>query len=80
MPDTPINQTNLALAVLTACIVQALDESQAGVRSRFEENLGKAYHSLRDGGVAGTECLETLRWTQDILKTLAPGASPSSSE
>jgi hypothetical protein len=69
--DSPKNQTNLALAALTACIVQALDEQQAGVRSKFEASLEKAYYSLRDGKLADTECLETLRWTQDILKVLA---------
>jgi hypothetical protein len=69
--DSPINQTNLALAALAACIVQALDEQQAGVRSKFEASLEKAYHSLRDGKLADTECLETLHWTQHILKVLA---------
>lgn len=68
--DSPINQTNLALATLTACIVQALDEQQAGVRSKFEANLEKAYYSLRDGELANAECLETLRWTQHVLKAL----------
>ena len=68
--DSPINQTNLALAALAACIVQALDEQQAGVRSRFEVYLEKAYYSLSDGKLPNTECLETLRWTQHVLKAL----------
>lgn len=68
MPDLPINQTNLALAALTACIVQTLDESQAGVRSAFEKNLENVYRSLRFGPLAETECLETLTWTRETLR------------
>jgi hypothetical protein len=71
MIKNPIDQTNLALAAVTACIVQALDEPQAGVRSRLEKNLEKMYYSLRDGPVDNSECLATLKWTADLLKVLS---------
>lgn len=58
------------MATLTACIVQALDGSQVGVRTRFLDNLERAYANLREGPLAHTGAMETLKWTRDILEEL----------
>ena len=71
-PANPIDQTRLALAALTACIVQALDEPEGGVRRAFEANLEKAYAHLREGAVDHIGAMETLGWTRDFLKEIAP--------
>ena len=70
MPTSPINQTTLAMAALVACIVQTLDESQAGVRPAFEANLQTMYDALRRGQMAQAECLEILTLARDLLKNL----------
>lgn len=70
MANAPINQTNLGMAALTACIVQALDDTQGGVRQRFEENLQTVCQVLTDRQMITPDGLEILRLTRDLLKQL----------
>lgn len=65
-----LDQTKMAMGVLFACIVKALDEREAGVREAFERSLGKAYAEIRDFPYETTGVLEALSWTKDCLKDL----------
>jgi hypothetical protein len=55
-------------AILVACIVQTLNESDPSFQERFLEKMGKAYYELRDdteGDVIHE--LELLAWTRELL-------------
>jgi len=64
------DQSRLALAALTACIVQALHEPQGDLRTRFVQLLERAYHKMRDHAVDNSKAMETLHWTKQILREL----------
>lgn len=66
----PIDQTRLAIAALTASIVQALDEQSPGVRARVLANMEKMYMSLREAQVSHIGAMETLSWTREFLVEL----------
>jgi len=66
----PIDQTQLAIAALTACIVQSIDGQDAGFRARFERNLDITYKEIRDMELSHIGALETLKWTTEFLKNL----------
>lgn len=68
--ENPIDQTRLAIAALTACLVKALEEMQPGVQARFEDNVDNAYRSIRSATVAHVGAMETLTWVRDYLKKL----------
>jgi hypothetical protein len=60
----------MALSILVACIVQALDAPKGGVRQAFEKNLSSAYKTVRDFEYDTTAILETLAWTTGALREL----------
>ena len=68
--SSPIDQTRLAVAALTACIVQAIGEQDEGFRARFDRNLEKAYKDIRDMELSHIGALETLKWTSEFLQKL----------
>ena len=58
------------VAVLAACIVQTLNESDATFQERFLERLGRAYNELREdrqweGDVV--QELELFQWKRELL-------------
>ena len=64
--DSPINQTKVGAAILIACVVQTLGESDAALQRRFLDRVGKAYQDVRDQ--AGLDCLELLTWVREMLE------------
>lgn len=65
--QNPVDQTRLAIAALTACIAQTLNESDESFVQRFSENLDKMYRPIRDVELDHKDGLETLSWTMDLL-------------
>ncbi len=67
------------VAVLAACIVQTLGESDETFQKRFLERLERAYHEIRDGhawpGEVSQE-LELLSWTRELLTGFSPSQGP----
>ena len=55
-------------AVLVACVVQTLHESDPTFQGRFLANLSKAYDQIKDDwdGDVSSE-LELLAWTKELL-------------
>ena len=63
----PLNQPKLAAAVLAACIVQTLNESDPTFAARFHQNLSRSYSEVRDWP-ASIDVLEVLAWTLEMVK------------
>ncbi len=68
--SNPIDQTRLALAAVTACLVDAIGENETAFRARFEENLEHAYDNIREMEGANVGAMEILHWTREFLKEL----------
>ncbi len=66
----PIDQTRLAIAALTACIVRALGQQDEAFQARFKENLSKVYDNIRDMELSHIGSMETLTWTKEFLQEL----------
>ena len=64
------DQTRLALAALTACLVKALGEQDPALQAKFETNLEKAYNNIREMEAQHIGALEILHWTREFLKEL----------
>jgi hypothetical protein len=54
------------VAVLSACIVQTMNESDQGFQERFLRRLERASSELRDSGSTIQE-LELLSWVRELL-------------
>jgi hypothetical protein len=61
-------QTRLALAALAAAFAKTLDESDESFALRFGDNLRELYATMREAESPSTDVLETLKWTQELLK------------
>jgi len=68
--SNPIDQTRLAMAALSACLVDALGESEPAFQARFKENLEHAYNNIRDMEGSNVAAMEILHWTREFLKEL----------
>lgn len=64
---TDLTQLMTAQAVLTACIVQTLNESDDTAQARFLARLELAYAEMRDHPKADTHTLEVLAWVRTLL-------------
>lgn len=65
---TDLHRAKRGTAVLAACIVQTLNESDPSFAPRFLERLSKAYRVVKDewdGDVI--QELELLSWTREYL-------------
>lgn len=67
MPAKPtdLSHAKSATAVLAACIVQTLNESDPSFQTRFLERLSRAYQQRRDE--ADVEELELYAWVRELL-------------
>jgi hypothetical protein len=61
-------QTRLALAALAAAFAKTLDESDESFALRFGDNLRELYATMHEAESPSTGVLETLKWTQELLK------------
>ena len=69
--SNPIDQTRLAMAALSACLVDALGESEPAFQARVEANLEHVYNIIRDmEGSSNVAAMEILHWTREFLKEL----------
>jgi len=68
--SNPTDQTRLALAALTACLVKSLGERDPVLQERFEANLETAYNNIREMEARHIGALEILHWTREFLKEL----------
>jgi hypothetical protein len=56
------------VAILTACVVQTLNESDPSFEDRFLERLSRAYQELKDNHEGDViQELELLAWTRELL-------------
>ena len=58
-------------AVLTACVVQTLNESDQSFQERFVNRLEHAYALLRDDPDSQGQELQMLSWTRELLTGFA---------
>lgn len=73
MRDTDLDHLKKGTAVLTACVVQTLNESDPSFETRFLERLALAYRELKDNtdGEVQHE-MELLAWTRELLTGSEP--------
>jgi hypothetical protein len=69
---TDLHRAKRGVAVLTACVVQTLNESDPSFQRRFVKRLEQAYHVIRDNETGEWEGdtiqeLELLTWTRELL-------------
>jgi hypothetical protein len=68
MRDTDLDHLKRGAAILGACVVQTLNESDPSFQTRFLERLEGAYRELKDNtdGPVQQE-MELLSWTRSLL-------------
>lgn len=73
MQRTDLDHLKKGTAVLAACVVQTLNESDSSFQTRFLEKLAAAYYELKDNtdGDVRQE-LELLAWTRELLTGFNP--------
>jgi hypothetical protein len=73
MPTTDLYRAKRGVAVLAACVVETLNESDPSFRGRFLEKMGQAYRKLKDGEGEAEDWgdvvqeMELLSWTRSLL-------------
>jgi hypothetical protein len=61
-------QTRLALASLFGALVQTLDEQFPTFALKFDKNLERIFHRLKEYEHKPDKTIETLRWTSEIAR------------
>ena len=71
---TDLHRAKRGMAVLVACVVETLNESDPSFRGRFLEKLGQGYQKLKNAEGEGAEWgpdviqeMELLTWTRSLL-------------
>ena len=68
MRATDLDHLKKGTAVLAACVVQTLNESDPSFQTRFLERLALAYRELKDNADGEVQHeLELLAWTRELL-------------
>ena len=68
MRDNDLNHLKKATAILGACVVQTLNESDPSAQTRFLERLERAYRELKDSTHGDVQHeMELLSWTRSLL-------------
>ena len=60
-------QTRLALASLFVALAQTLGGQDKSFPSRFDKNVERIYHAMRDYESEPIQVIETLRWTHELI-------------
>ena len=73
MRDTDLDHLKSGAAILAACVVQTLNESDQTFQTRFLDRLAAAYRELKDNtdGPVQQE-MELLAWTRELLTGFSP--------
>ena len=61
-------QTRLAVAALFAALAQTLREQDESFPSRFEENVDRIYHQMKNYESVPIQAMEALRWTNELVR------------
>ena len=65
---TDLHRAKRGMSVLTACLVQTMNETDSSFQDRFLERLSRAYYELRDNSADDSiQELELLSWTRELL-------------
>jgi hypothetical protein len=65
---TDLHRAKSGVAMLAACIVQTLNESDPTFQDRFLERLSRAYRELKDNSEGDViQEMELLAWTRTLL-------------
>lgn len=73
MRATDLDHLKKGVAVLAACVVQTLDESDPSFEKRFLERLSRAYYELKDNTEGPVQHeMELLAWTRSLLTGFSP--------
>lgn len=68
MQTDDLNHLKKGVAVLGACVVQTLNESDPSFQERFLERLARAYRELKDNTDGDVQHeMELLAWTRSLL-------------
>ena len=70
-----LHRSKRGVAVLVACVVQTLNESDPSFEKRFLERLAKAYRVLKDNELWEGDLrqeMEVLAWTRELLTGFDP--------
>lgn len=63
-----LHRAKAGVAVLAACIVETINDSDPTFRERFLKKMTEAYYKLRDGTPGDQiEQMELLTWTRSFL-------------
>lgn len=63
-----LSQIKSGMAVLTACVVQTLNESDRTAQERFLKRIERAYLEFRDHRPGDNQhVLEMISWTRELL-------------
>jgi len=73
MQRNDLDHLKKGTAVLAACVIQTMNESDPSFQTRFLEKLASAYYELKDNtdGDVRQE-LELLAWTRELLTGFNP--------
>jgi hypothetical protein len=74
--DNPIDQTQLGMAALFACLVKTFNDSDSAFQARFEKHLLEMYMKIREAEymkiredeIPNIDPFETLIWMRKFLK------------
>lgn len=65
---TDLHRAKRGVAILAACIVQTIDESDPSFQERFLKRLAASYRELKDNSEGDViQEMELLAWTRDYL-------------
>ena len=65
---TDLHRAKRGVAILAACVVQTLNESDPSFEARFLERMSRAYRELKDNSEGDViQELELLMWTREYL-------------
>ncbi len=64
--EAPLDQTKIGAAILVACIVRTLTESDTSFQPRFLDHLAQAYAEVRNH--VEIDCLEMLTAARELVE------------
>ena len=65
---TDLHRAKRGVAILAACVVQTLNESDPSFQARFLERLARAYRELKDNSEGDVvQEMELLSWTRELI-------------
>jgi len=66
--QNPIDQTNLAIAAISASFAKAMNKVDPKFSTIFLEELENRYHEIREMELSHIGAMETLNWTREFIQ------------